>query len=464
MKHGMVAILAVSILAMGLPDPGQTKAQGQPASQAAVLPYGIVDTGQKHIFGDRGQLLKAPQPGEPFFGQDAFYQGSPPRYRDNKDGTISDLNTGLMWLKTPLEDRKLLFAEARNQVATCRLAGRDDWRLPTIKELYSLIDFNGNSRAAKPTAYIDTKYFDFRFGDESKGERIIDSQYWSSTEYVGRTMRDNATVFGVNFADGRIKGYPRDTGPRGEPAAHYVLLVRGNAAYGKNRFVDNKEGTISDLATGLMWTRADSGKAMDWRDALAWCEGLELAGHDDWRLPNAKELQSLVDYTRAPDAISPAQRGPAIDPIFQMTDGESWFWTSTTHLEGPGGQGAAAVYIAFGRAMGTMRGRTMNVHGAGAQRSDPKSGDPKDPRWARGMGPQGDEIRILNYARAVRSLDPATVQRVEPNLAPLPEPPFRGPPGGREGPPDRLGPPPGRRPPPPPPPFGPRFDRIPGGA
>lgn len=47
--------------------------------------------------------------------------------------------------------------------------------------------------------------------------------------------------------------------------------------------------------------------------------------------------------------------------------------------------------------MGTMRGRTMNVHGAGAQRSDPKSGDPKDPRWAGGMGPQGDEIRILNY-------------------------------------------------------------------
>jgi hypothetical protein len=42
----------------------------------------------------------------------------------------------------------------------------------------------------------------------------------------------------------------------------------------------------------------------------------------------------------------------------------------------------------------------MDVHGAGAQRSDPKTGDPK--RFARGRGPQGDDVRILNYARAVR--------------------------------------------------------------
>ena len=45
----------------------------------------------------------------------------------------------------------------------------------------------------------------------------------------------------------------------------------------------------------------------------------------------------------------------------------------------------------------------MNVHGAGAQRSDPKSGDPAD--WPTGHGPQGDEIRIYNYVRCLRSAD-----------------------------------------------------------
>ena len=64
------------------------------------------------------------------------------------------------------------------------------------------------------------------------------------------------------------------------------------------------------------------------------------------------------------------------------------------------GEGAHAVYVAFGQAFGTMNGRTMNVHGAGAQRSDPKSGDPGD--WAGGFGPQGDDIRIYNHARCVR--------------------------------------------------------------
>ena len=69
--------------------------------------------------------------------------------------------------------------------------------------------------------------------------------------------------------------------------------------------------------------------------------------------------------------------------------------------------------------------RKLNVHGAGAQRSDPKSGDPAD--WAGGHGPQGDEIRIFNYARAVRNIDPGAVKRVRPDTTPLPhKPPQRG--------------------------------------
>jgi hypothetical protein len=211
----------------------------------------------------------------------------------------------------------------------------------------------------------------------------------------------------VIFADGRIKGYPRDMGPRGKPAQQFVRYVRGNPAYGRNDFQDNGDGTITDRATGLTWQKTDSGKTFNWEQSLNYAENLELAGHDDWRLPNAKELQSIVEYNRAPDAADETSRGPALAPIFQTSDPESYFWTGTTHLEGrPGTAGGQAVYICFGKGMGHMgppgagEKIRMNVHGAGAQRSDPKSGDPT--QFPQGRGPQGDDVRIYNYVRCVR--------------------------------------------------------------
>ena len=214
------------------------------------------------------------------------------------------------------------------------------------------------------------------------------------------------TMFGVNFADGRIKGYPVKS-PRGEKTFH-VLYVRGNLEYGKNKFRDNGDGTITDEATGLTWMKADSGKGMDWPSALEYAEGMDFAGHSDWRLPTAKELQSIVDYTRSPDTTNSA----AIDSVFEATEitnegGEKDFaqyWSSTSHV---GSRGAStAVYINFGRSLGWMENRRtgnktlMDVHGAGAQRSDPKTGDAS--RYPYGRGPQGDVIRINNMVRLVR--------------------------------------------------------------
>lgn len=366
-------------------------------------PYVVVDTGQDKCYGDRGSI-SFPRSGRPFHGQDAQYRGPSPAYRNNGDGTVSDLNTGLIWGRSRGE--KVTWDDAVAGAADCRLGGHHDWRMPAIKELYSLINFNGGWRmsAKRSKPYIDKRYFRFAYGDESKGERGIDCQDWSATEYIGKTMNGQSTVFGVNFADGRIKGYPkvnRRPGSRG-PHRLYVRYVRGNPSYGKNGFHDNGDGTITDRATGLTWTKSDSRRGMDWEDALAHAEGLQLAGHDDWRLPNAKELQSIVDYTRI----------PAIDPIFQTTrrsDGEyPFFWTGTTHLDGPPDrQGKAAIYVSFGRALGWMsfppgrgRLRLIDVHGAGAQRSDPKSGNPAD--FPHGRGPQGDVIRINNIVRCVR--------------------------------------------------------------
>jgi hypothetical protein len=377
----------------------------------------VADTGQRAFY-DNSSEIAEPAPSADFYGQDAHYAGPQPAYQDNGDGTITDLVTGLMWQKTPDLVNQSTFTEAAINGLTLDLAGYADWRMPTLKELYSLIDFRGHiwQTVEASTPYIDTHYFDFVYGNVNAGDRIIDAQYWSITLYAGTTMNDAATVFGVNFADGRIKGYPRDMSPRGVPI-HFVRYVRGNPAYGVNDFVDNGDGTVTDLATNLMWQQADSGVGYNWHQALSYAQSLELADHDDWRVPNAKELQSIVDYRRAPDAQNPTQVGPAIDPIFQITNiGTSqdpdypYFWSSTTHLDGPHNWG---VYVAFGKAWGYMEQppgsgnhNLLNVHGAGAQRSDPKDGDPAN--WPNGNGPQGDVVRIFNYARCVRDALPAS--------------------------------------------------------
>ena len=381
--------------------------------------YSIVDTGQDHCYGNQGPI-KPPNPDDPYFGQDAQHQGNQPSYKDNGDGTVTDLVTGLVWVKA--RGPKMGWQEAADGAAACTVGGFKDWRMPSIKELYSLIHFNGRcgrtAQDSKP--YLDSKVFDFAYGEggEEMGQRLIDCQDWSATTYVSTTMGDNPTAFGVNFADGRIKGYGKTVhGEVQDRDKRYVRYVRGNPKYGVNHFQDNKDGTVSDRATGLIWAQNDSGKGMNWKEALAWVRRMNeesYLGYNDWRLPNAKELQSLVDYTRSPDSTHSA----AIDPLFHCMEiknegGEvdyPYYWTSTTHLDNGG-----AVYIAFGRALGYMRTspvldslQLMDVHGAGAQRSDPKSGYPDD--HAKGLGPQGDVVRIFNYVRCVRGGEDKLVQ------------------------------------------------------
>lgn len=358
--------------------------------------YPIVDTGQEACFNNRKQI-NCPEKGKSFYGQDGQYKGKEPKYIDNGDGTITDMVTGLMWVKA--RGPQLSWQNAMDGAENCRVGGYSDWRAPTIKELYSLIDFNGWVQGTEEysTPFIDTDYFEFKFGDTKSGSRIIDCQDWSSTVYVSKTMGNNPTAFGVNFADGRIKGYGKIY--RRSKDKRYIRYVRGNTDYGKNDFVDREDGTIEDKATSFIWQKKDSGKKLNWEQALKYCEDLTLAGRSDWRLPNAKELQSIVDYSRSPKTSNSA----AIDPLFSVTEKESYYYTSTTHMDGP--KPSHAAYVAFGRAIGyfappqSSNKKWIDVHGAGAQRSDPKSGNPDN--YPQGHGPQGDDIRIYNYARCV---------------------------------------------------------------
>ena len=58
----------------------------------------IADTGQVKCY-NNSREIPCPKPGQPFYGQDAQYEGNVPSYRNNGDGTVTDLNTGLMWSK-----------------------------------------------------------------------------------------------------------------------------------------------------------------------------------------------------------------------------------------------------------------------------------------------------------------------------------------------------------------------------
>jgi len=416
MKKKIITVFAiVRLMTIGCAEPSVQPEENTGNNLPDITGYPIVSTTQTTFY-DNSNEISSPSASSAFYGQDALYSNNEPQYQDNGDGTITDLVTGLMWSQsTDINgdgdidvDDKVTYSEAVTGASSFDLAGYDDWRLPTIKEQYSLIQFSGvdpsgyeGSSTEGLIPFIDTDYFDYAYGDTDAGERIIDSQYATSSMYV-----EGELLFGVNFADGRIKGYGlrMPFGP-GEKT-FFVMYVRGNTTYGVNNFANNGNGTISDNATGLMWMQDDSQTGMNWEEALSYAGNLEFAGHSDWRLPDAKELQSIVDYSRSPGTTNSA----AIDPLFNATPivneaGETdyaFYWSSTTHSNWSAVAGGFAAYVCFGRAMGYMDGVWQDVHGAGAQRSDPKAGDPNE--FPTGHGPQGDAIRILNYVRCVRTI------------------------------------------------------------
>ncbi len=396
------------------------------SSNSPTNTYPIVDTNQSRCF-DAANGSEIICTGNKY---DADYVGLQPNY-SVESAIITDNITELMWTKssdidndgvTTDVDDKLSQVDAINYCNDLTLDNYDDWRLPDIKTLYSLILFSGKdastylgSNTSGLVTFLDTN-FSPAFGDQSAGERIIDGQYATITNYVSTTMNNDATMFGVNFIDGRIKGYPLYNKQSGAASKFYVLCVRGNETYGINQFVDNSDGTVSDQATQLIWQQNDTQSA-NFEDAITICENATTASQNDWRLPNAKELHSILDYSRSPDTTNSA----AINPVFYATaftneEGETdwgYYWSSTTHKK-DSGDGSLAAYLSFGRALGRMQNTILDAHGAGAQRSNEKQSEQS--RAANSAtdtsgetyyykGPQGDIVRIDNWVRCVRDMD-----------------------------------------------------------
>ena len=118
------------------------------------LNFPVVATGQTKCYDNRGEIAP-PKPGQPFYGQDAQFRGRAASYTLSADGlTVHDNVTGLTWQSSPDTDGdgKLTRTDKRSfpqaqalpaKLNAAKFGGFDDWRLPTIKELYSLFDGRG---------------------------------------------------------------------------------------------------------------------------------------------------------------------------------------------------------------------------------------------------------------------------------------------------------------------------------
>jgi hypothetical protein len=332
------------------------------------------------------QPIDCPDEGEPFYGQDGHFTTPAPSYSTSADGAVvTDLHTGLMWEQGHHEE-KLEYADAEAACEGLELGGRSDWRLPSLKELYSLADFRGEVGGA---FYLDADTFELAVPDDGTltGTHAYDmmGQTISSTPRFDDSSRGH---YFFNFLDGHIKSSPDE----GDAFASFYRCVSGDPEAFENDLVDNGDGTVTDEATGLIWQQDNAEQTpgdhqFDWESALAVCADLSLGGADDWRLPNIKELQTIVDYGRLE---------PSLDPVFgfeQAAGTGAYTWSSTSMINYPDW----ATYICFAECLSATG---QDIHGPGAQRADPKVDQGLD--WTGGIGDQQDVVQMDNYVRCVR--------------------------------------------------------------
>ena len=294
---------------------------------------------------------------------------SQPSYIDNGNGTVTQVATGLVWQQEDSGAQTfggysgdVTWEEGFSYIADMNArhyAGYSDWRMPNYFELISLLDFGYF------WPIIDTNFFQV--------SKLPSGQYpyfWSSTNRFGITPPDNA--WSVSWSSGwgvtRVKTEtahiravrggpvvmptPVPAKPTPTPYPIYgvtktgqTLIVYPGSDYNRgddgstrvgypatgSRFQDNLNGTITDNGAGLMWQKADSGTPRSWAGAFAYVASLNSShfkGYSDWRVPNIKELNSLVNI---------GLQYPAIDPIFSETK-TAGYWGSTTYADLVNGQ------------------------------------------------------------------------------------------------------------------------------
>ena len=196
------------------------------------------------------------------------------------------------------------------QCQNLSLAGHNDWRLPTYKELASILYFGFSSSHRYA---LNETFF------QSTATTKANGRYWTSSTFAGDT--NFAWTFRYWSSYYSDIGYT-ELASKINNTTTVVKCVRGSSLQSPN-FANNGNGTITDTTTGLMWQQQDDGITKTWENAIKYCESLSLAGYDDWRLPNIKELSSIVDTSTY---------NPAADITYfpmDMTTTTNRWWSST---------------------------------------------------------------------------------------------------------------------------------------
>lgn len=88
-------------------------------------------------------------------------------------------------------------------------------------------------------------------------------------------------------------------------------------------YVDNRDGTVTDTSTHLMWELSDDGYRRNVSDAYRYCEELSLAGHSDWRMPTINELEDIAN-------IGKGKKQPIICQVFDTKNASYWSQTESS--------------------------------------------------------------------------------------------------------------------------------------
>ena len=283
-------------------------------------------TGQKRCY-DNGNEILCHAENEDFFGQDAYYADmgfcAPHNFSIDdsveNEKTVIDNNTGLEWQQTFSEAiTDCLYAypcdEAVDYCENLNYGGHDDWRLPTILELHTIVD------SEKVNPAINTDYFPNtppEYFITSSSSITLQAAGGPHNSYQDGTREHWSVDFSTGISKMHIKSYVRCV--RGEklPNKGFDVFVGSNKKNAEIAFYSN--GT-------LIWQAGT--KSYGWQNALKYCENLNLAGLVNWRLPNKNEL---LEYFTPCNSYSASYYA-----AYWITyNSSSYHWSSTTVYDKP---------------------------------------------------------------------------------------------------------------------------------
>ena len=266
------------------------------------------------------------QEGDDFYGQDAQYADMgyciPKKFvfgGTSSQKTVIDNNTGLEWDRTV---RTKSWGESVTSCEELGFGGYTDWRLPTVKEWQTIIDYG------KLNPAFNTDYF-----NETSG------WFWTNNE----SLADGNKAWWISSGSGILTTYTKTY------SGNFICVRDTDPQHTmpeNSSFENVSNEVIKDLTTNLYWQKSYA-EDMLWNDALVYCENLNYGGYTDWRLPNINELISLVNY----EAKSPASDFPNMP--------SKTFWSSTTTLNYSTGN---VVYANFSSGEVSTRSKTNNYN------------------------------------------------------------------------------------------------------